>query len=99
MDESRIKKQLEVQEEYIELAKESAAKRNFTNTARYMAQAKMCKDAVYGLLMGLEAGISRITPEIMKNAEENRNHPLAIKCREQYDNGLEYCKRQLGGKF
>jgi hypothetical protein len=98
MNEAKIEQQLYVQQEFIDLAKRSADLGNLEWAARSLAKAKQCKDAVYGLLMEAkpdERGLSRITKEMILNRDKTKNHPFAVQCRKQFDEGVHYCERRL----
>ncbi len=98
MEEEKIRKQLEVERQFVDMARSAAEARNYQETADLLAKAKMCKEGVYGLLMEAESdenGFAIMTDNVFSNMERTRNHPFAKETQRIYSEGEEYCIGKL----
>ncbi len=98
MDETKIRRQLGVEQQLVDMAKSAAEASCYQETAELLDKAKRCKDVVYGLLMEAEPdenGLARMTCEVPSNMERTRNHPFAKDTQRIYSEGEKYCMHKL----
>jgi len=98
MDEGKIKNILKTQQELVNDAKRMADRGFAEKSIEFLVKARICKDAVYSLLMEAEPderGLIRVTKKILDNMQKNADHYYAKETQKVYSEGCNYCEKKL----